>query len=77
MCLEQFLLSHRDGKEQKKGEINVILFFSSYRHRSLHRSAVTLSAIIATEVSSIFYINAISVVYHYVFASLSFFLVSI
>lgn len=43
----------------------------------MNNSAATLGAIIATEVSSIFYINAISLVYHYIFALLTFLLVSI
>nr|XP_050851737.1 uncharacterized protein LOC127064569 isoform X2 [Vespula vulgaris] len=41
------------------------------RTRLLHRAAVIICGIIATEASSIFYINSTSIIYHYVFASLS------
>jgi len=46
------------------------------RIRILHRAAIVICGIIAMEASSIFYINSSSVIFHYVFASLSFALVS-
>ncbi|XP_011255683.1 uncharacterized protein LOC105250957 isoform X3 [Camponotus floridanus] len=42
------------------------------RIRILHRAAIVICGIIAMEASSIFYINSSSVIFHYVFASLSF-----
>ncbi|KAL0105494.1 hypothetical protein PUN28_016868 [Cardiocondyla obscurior] len=42
------------------------------RIRILHRAAIIIFCIIAMEASSIFYINSSSVIFHYVFASLSF-----
>ncbi|XP_015178454.1 PREDICTED: uncharacterized protein LOC107067443 isoform X1 [Polistes dominula] len=41
------------------------------RTRLLHRAAVVICGIIATETSSIFYINSTSIIYQYIFASLS------
>ncbi|EZA62541.1 Brain-specific angiogenesis inhibitor [Ooceraea biroi] len=38
----------------------------------LHRATIVICSIIAMEASSIFYINSSSVIFHYVFASLSF-----
>ncbi|XP_072753187.1 uncharacterized protein [Anoplolepis gracilipes] len=42
------------------------------RIRILHRAAIVICGIIAMEAASIFYINSSSVIFHYVFASLSF-----
>ncbi|XP_071577926.1 uncharacterized protein [Temnothorax nylanderi] len=42
------------------------------RIRILHRAAIVICGIVAMEASSIFYINSSSVIFHYVFASLSF-----
>ncbi|XP_076168545.1 uncharacterized protein LOC143147301 isoform X2 [Ptiloglossa arizonensis] len=41
------------------------------RLRMLHRAAIVICGVIAMEASSIFYINSTSIVFHYVFASLS------
>ncbi|XP_076242713.1 uncharacterized protein LOC143184400 [Calliopsis andreniformis] len=41
------------------------------RLRMLHRAAIVICGVIAMEASSIFYINSNSIIYHYVFASLS------
>lgn len=43
----------------------------------IHRAAVMIYTLILMEVASIFYINSSSVIFHYIFASLSAFLVSI
>lgn len=42
----------------------------------LHRAAIVICSIIATETASIFYINSTSIIFHYIFASLSSVLVS-
>ncbi|XP_011168055.1 uncharacterized protein LOC105201654 [Solenopsis invicta] len=42
------------------------------RVRIMHRAAIVICGIIAMEASSIFYINSSSVIFHYIFASLSF-----
>ncbi|XP_067210955.1 uncharacterized protein [Linepithema humile] len=42
------------------------------RIRILHRAALVICGIVAMEASSIFYINSSSIIFHYVFASLSF-----
>ncbi|XP_016770576.1 uncharacterized protein LOC410154 isoform X1 [Apis mellifera] len=41
------------------------------RLRMLHRAAIVICSIIATETASIFYINSTSIIFHYIFASLS------
>ncbi|CAD1472988.1 unnamed protein product [Heterotrigona itama] len=41
------------------------------RLRMLHRAAIVICGIIAMEASSIFYINSSSIIFHYIFASLS------
>ncbi|KZC14505.1 Brain-specific angiogenesis inhibitor 1 [Dufourea novaeangliae] len=41
------------------------------RLRMLHRAAIVICGVIAMEASSIFYINSTSIIFHYVFASLS------
>ncbi|XP_031787768.1 uncharacterized protein LOC100123035 isoform X2 [Nasonia vitripennis] len=38
------------------------------RVRMLHRSAIVIFGIVAMEVSSVFYVNSSSIIYHYVFA---------
>lgn len=53
------------------------MYFFYRRIRILHRAAIVISGIIAMEASSIFYINSSSIIFHYVFASLSFALVGI
>ncbi|XP_076291343.1 uncharacterized protein LOC143214329 isoform X1 [Lasioglossum baleicum] len=41
------------------------------RLRMLHRAAIVICGVISIEASSIFYINSTSIIFHYVFASLS------
>ncbi|XP_076756881.1 uncharacterized protein LOC143426987 isoform X2 [Xylocopa sonorina] len=41
------------------------------RLRMLHRAAIVICGVIAMEASSIFYINSTSIIFHYIFASLS------
>ncbi|XP_053981534.1 uncharacterized protein LOC128877913 isoform X1 [Hylaeus volcanicus] len=41
------------------------------RLRMLHRAAIVICGVVAMEASSIFYINSTSIIFHYVFASLS------
>ena len=41
------------------------------RLRMLHRAAIVICGVIAMEASSIFYINSTSIIFHYVFASIS------